>query len=98
MGQSTHGRIATMKTTIDAAGRLVIPKRVREEARLEPGMVLEVRCHEGRVEIEPAPVPIRLVRKGHLLVAVAEAGGEPLTVEMVERIRQEVRDERLQLP
>ena len=61
-----------MKTTIDSAGRLVIPKEVRREAGLKPGMPLEVRWHEGRIEIEPAPWPVKLVRKGRLLVAVPE--------------------------
>ena len=86
-----------MKTTIDGAGRLVIPKRVREQAHLKPGMVLEVSCRDGRVEIEPAPVPIRLVRKGRLVVAVPETQLDVLTAEMVEEIREAVREEHLQL-
>ncbi|MGE5278116.1 MAG: AbrB/MazE/SpoVT family DNA-binding domain-containing protein, partial [Acidobacteriota bacterium] len=32
-----------MKTTIDAAGRLVIPRRIRREAGLEAGSELEIR-------------------------------------------------------
>src|SRR5262249_22616614 len=73
---SSHGRIYTMKTTIDSAGRLVIPKAIRRAAGLQPGMALEVRCHEGRVEIEPAALPVKLVQKGRLLVAVPETDGE----------------------
>jgi AbrB family looped-hinge helix DNA binding protein len=83
-----------MKTTIDAAGRLVIPKALREAAGLEPGMPLEVRCRDGRIEIEPEPVPIKLVRKGRWLVAVPERDVGVLTTEMVERTLDELREER----
>lgn len=83
-----------MKTTIDAAGRLVIPKEIRHQAGLRPGMPLEVRWHDGRIEIEPVATPVRLVRRGRLLVAVAESQGEELTAETVEEIRQELASER----
>jgi len=32
-----------MKTTIDHAGRLVIPKDIRRESGIKPGMPLEIR-------------------------------------------------------
>ena len=76
-----------MKTTIDADGRLVIPKEIRRQAGLRPGMPLEVRWHDGRIEIEPATLPVRLVRKGRLLVAVPETDIEPLTATTVEATR-----------
>jgi AbrB family looped-hinge helix DNA binding protein len=63
--------IPTMNTTIDAAGRLVIPKEIRRAAGLTANMPLELRCRDGVVEIEPAPVPVTLERRGRLLVAVA---------------------------
>ena len=62
------GRILATKTTIDSAGRLVIPKEIREEAGLKPGALVEVRWRSGRIEIEPAPLPVNLVRKGRLTV------------------------------
>lgn len=65
--------------TIDRVGRLVIPKEIREEAGIEPGMVLEVRCREGRIEIEPRRRPVRIVKKGRLQVAESVEPGEPLT-------------------
>ena len=80
-----------MKTTIDFAGRLVIPKEVREQAGLKPGMVLDVRCRAGRVEIEPAPLPVKLVRKGRLVVAVPEGDVSALTADTVERTRKMLR-------
>ena len=83
-----------MKTTIDAAGRMVIPKEIRQEAGLKPGMSIEVRWRDGRIEIEPAPLPVKLVRKGRLLVAVPQQDVSPLTVETVERTRRTLRRER----
>lgn len=49
-----------MKTTIDTAGRLVIPKELRREAGLQPGTELEIRWRQGLIEIEPAPLPVKL--------------------------------------
>jgi AbrB family looped-hinge helix DNA binding protein len=83
-----------MKTTIDAAGRLVIPGEIRREAGLRSGTPLEVRWRDGRIEIEPAPAPVKLVRKGRLLVAMPENQGAPLRAETVEKTRRALRRER----
>ena len=83
-----------MRTTIDPAGRLVIPKQIRQEAGLKPGMPLEVRCEEGRIEIEPARLPVKLVRRKRLLVAVPDTDVGALTSEAVERTRKTLRRER----
>jgi len=64
-----------MKITIDATGRLVVPKVVRDQLGLEGGMELEIRVREGRLELEPSPTPMRLVRRGKGLVATSD---EPL--------------------
>lgn len=83
-----------MKTTIDAAGRLVIPKEIRREAGWRPGTPLEVRWEGGRIEIEPAPLAVKLVKKGRLLVAQPRTAVPPLTAEAVERARRSLRRER----
>lgn len=83
-----------MKTTMDSAGRLVIPKEVRREARLAPGAPLEVRWRNGRIEIEPAPARVRLEKRGRLLVAVARKGMPKLAPEAVEQTRASLLDER----
>ena len=83
-----------MKTTIDQAGRLVIPKEIRQEAGLRPGMPLEVRCRAGRIEIEPTPLPVKLVRKGRLLVAVPQKDVGTLSADVVERTRAALQRER----
>ena len=83
-----------MKTTIDAAGRLVIPKDIRQQAGLRPGMPLDVRLREGRIEIEPAPLKVKLEKRGRLLVAVPREPVRPLTHEAVEETRRKLRRER----
>jgi AbrB family looped-hinge helix DNA binding protein len=85
-----------MRTTIDAAGRLVIPKEIRRAAGLQPGMPLEVSLRDGRIEIEPAPIAVDLVRKGGLLVAVPREPVEPLTNEIVEQTREAILRERFE--
>ena len=69
----------TTTVTIDRAGRLVLPKEIREEAGIEPGMPLQIVCRDGRIEIEPRRRPIRIEKRGRLHVAVSVQTGEPLT-------------------
>jgi AbrB family looped-hinge helix DNA binding protein len=83
-----------MISTIDSAGRLVIPKEVRRQAGLEPGMPLEVRVREGRIEIEPAPLEVRIEKRGRVVVAVPKAPTKALTADAVEQTRRALRRER----
>ena len=79
---------------MDSAGRLVIPKEVRQQAQLKPGMPLEIRLREGRIEIEPAPLEVALRRRARLMVAVPRHETAPLTSEVVEESRRRLRSER----
>ena len=83
-----------MKFAIDSAGRIVVPKQVRHEAGILPGMPLHIRCRDGRIEIEPAPLPVTLQRKGRFLVAVAKQRVRRLRGETVEGTRRRLRSER----
>ena len=80
------------KTTIDSSGRLVVPKAIRQEAGFLPGMDLQVSCRDGRVELEPAPRKVRIVKKGKVFVALPEDPSEPLTAEVVRRTQEAVRE------
>lgn len=79
-----------MNVTIDSAGRLVVPKAIREQAELRADMTLEIRCRDGRIEIEPAAQPVTRVKKGRVTVAVA-ARPERLSTETVHRTQQSLR-------
>ena len=83
-----------MRATIDAAGRVVIPKAIREQAGLKPGLELDVRLSHGVVEIEPAPSRVSLVQEGRFLVAVFEDEGRPPTTFDLDRHREEMERER----
>ena len=81
-----------MKTTIDAAGRLVVPKVLRQALGLKAGQPLEIRGGDGRLEIEVAPTPMRLKRRGKGVVAFAVSGEMPaLTSELVRDTLERVR-------
>lgn len=54
---------------MDAAGRLVLPKAIRERAGFSPGAPIEVRVFDGRVELEPAPARVTLEQRGGFWVA-----------------------------
>jgi AbrB family looped-hinge helix DNA binding protein len=83
-----------MKTTIDAAGRLVIPRDIRRLAGIEAGATLDVSWRDGHIEIEPATLPVRLVEEGRLLVALPEAGVPPLSSDAVNAALDSLRRER----
>jgi AbrB family looped-hinge helix DNA binding protein len=84
-----------MKAAIDSAGRVVIPKSVREAAGFKPGQELDAEYRDGAVVIQPAPLKVKLVREGSLLVAVPQEETEPLTNEQVARAIRELREERI---
>ena len=58
-----------MRTTIDKAGRLVIPATIRDRAGLAPGATIEITLDDGGVRIERVASGPRLVRVGRRLVA-----------------------------
>jgi AbrB family looped-hinge helix DNA binding protein len=72
-----------MVTTIDSAGRIVVPKRLREELGFVAGQGVELRVVDGRLEIEHPVTPMRLERRGRRLVAVADRAMPTLTGELV---------------
>ena len=80
-----------MRTTIDGAGRIVVPKALRDALGLEAGQQLDARVTDGRLEIEPAPTPMRLERRDGVLVAVPSGDLPPLTAEEVRDTLEQTR-------
>lgn len=72
-----------MFATIDAGGRVVVPKEIRERLGLRPGSRIVLTEVEGRLEISPATTPVRLVDQDGTLVAVADTELPVLTAEQV---------------
>jgi AbrB family looped-hinge helix DNA binding protein len=80
-----------MRTTIDAAGRIVVPKPLRDALALRGGQQLELSARDGRLEVEIAPTPMHLeTRRGHV-VAVADGDIPPLTAEVVREVLEQNR-------
>ena len=83
-----------MKTTIDGAGRLVIPKAIRQKAGITPGMPLDIRVENGVITVEPEYLPVRLEKRGHLTVLVPLDEVPPITNDDVNHMLEEIRLER----
>lgn len=83
-----------MRTTIDAAGRLVIPKSLRDAAGLRPGVPLQVTLHDGVIQIEPATTDVEFVDKGGIIVARAVQDVPALTADVVAQTLDQLRSER----
>jgi AbrB family looped-hinge helix DNA binding protein len=80
-----------MRTAIDSAGRVVIPKALRDALGLGAGQLLEIIERDGRLEIVPAPTPMRLVDEGDGVAAVADVEMPVLTSAMVRDALEQVR-------
>ena len=83
-----------MKTSMDSAGRLVLPKPIRDEADLRPGEPLEIRFRDGRIEIEPAPREVRIKQRHGFRVAEPVGPFETLREKTVRKSRERVRARR----
>lgn len=75
-----------MRTTIDAAGRIVVPKQLRDALGLESGTTLDIRVSDGRLEIEALPTEMHLVKRGRSLVATTDEALPPLTSDDVRAV------------
>lgn len=77
-------------TTIDGAGRVVIPKPLRDALRLLPNTRLRVVEHDRRVVLEPVEdAPVLIERDGLVLIGGELVGPPP----EVRRVREERVDE-----
>lgn len=83
------------RTAMDAAGRLVLPKAIRQLAGFVPGQPLEVHVRDGRVEIEPAPLEIEIVMgQDGLPLAVPKRPVPTLSAEEVRNTLERIREGR----
>lgn len=64
---------ARAEAKVDRFGRVVIPKRLRDELGLEPGTRFVLTSSRDELHLKPVPGEPPLVRRGGVLVF----GGEP---------------------
>jgi AbrB family looped-hinge helix DNA binding protein len=86
-----------MKTTIDAAGRIVIPKDIRKAAGLAAGSEVEIDVgDDGKISIQVAPIEVKLVKRGRVFVMVpTKPIATKITTEKVNAIRDALRERRI---
>lgn len=80
-----------MKTTIDKAGRIVVPKSMRDDLGLRGGEAVEITLVDGHIEIEPVTSHIRLERKRGRLVAASDREMPVLTADQVRALLEKLR-------
>ncbi len=79
-----------MKATIDRAGRVVIPAKLRARAGLEPGEALDITFENGSLRIERDVMGPELVRVGKRLVARPRVAKQELPeVDIAALVREE---------
>lgn len=61
-----------METTIDGAGRIVVPKALREALGLTAGSTVDLSVYGAGLHIVPAGRTARLVEQGGELVATSD--------------------------
>lgn len=81
----------TGRLTLDKAGRIVLPKPLRDELQLAPGDILEIECTGDQITMRPVRGNGQLQKKDGLWIFHSS---EPITAEMAERTAREVRRER----
>lgn len=79
------------QVTLDKAGRIVLPKPLRDELRLQAGDTLELECSSDEITLRPARGNGQL-RKKHG-IWVYRSGGRLSQAEVDKTVR-EVREER----
>ncbi len=77
--------------TLDKAGRIVLPKAVREELQLAPGDSLQLEISGEQVTLRPLRGNAQLRKERGVWVFYA---GEPISEAIVEETRQRVYRER----
>jgi AbrB family looped-hinge helix DNA binding protein len=80
-----------MLATIDAGGRVVVPKDVRERLGLRPGMQVQLTEVDGALEITPMVTPMSVVERNGVIVLESERTMPTLTAEQVREVQESTR-------
>jgi AbrB family looped-hinge helix DNA binding protein len=86
-----YNGIMNTTLTLDKAGRIVLPKPVRDELQLSPGDALEVESSEEQIVLRPARGRGHMKKESGVWVYDS---GEALSAETVQKTMGKVRDQR----
>jgi AbrB family looped-hinge helix DNA binding protein len=81
-----------MKVVIDRAGRIVVPKPLREELALTPGTMLEIDIDDGDLRLSALHEPPQVIEGPN--GPVVKTAGPPVTDADVRRTLEAARDRR----
>lgn len=80
-----------MRATIDAAGRLVVPKPLRDELGFAAGTELELEIRDGHLEVTAHSVPMHLEERDGHFVIVPERPVPVMTADEVRDVLEQIR-------
>jgi AbrB family looped-hinge helix DNA binding protein len=80
-----------MRATIDGAGRLVVPKRLRDDLGFSPGQELELAAVDGRLEVTHASAETRIEYVDGRPVIRYPDDPPPFGVDEVRQVLEQVR-------
>lgn len=69
-----------MKATVDAVGRILLPKPLRDALGLSPGTTVEISRYGAGLQLVPGGRTARLVEEGGVLVATGQTSIDDDTV------------------
>lgn len=81
----------TTKLTLDNAGRIMIPKALRDELNLEPGDSLDLESQGERIVLRPVRGTMPLRKEEGIWVFRT---GQPLPASVTDRVLEDLRHER----
>lgn len=79
---------------IDKAGRVVLPKEIRDELAIEPGDIFDVSVHGDAVTLRPRKERAGFIRRKNALI-FSTATSQMLESEATQMILDEIRGERV---
>ena len=85
-----NGMVNGMTVTIDRAGRIVVPKPLRDELNLKPGTEFTIARFGSRIELELMPPEGTMIYKRGIPVWTGPADFD--VVEEINRAREEASD------
>jgi AbrB family looped-hinge helix DNA binding protein len=83
--------IMTARLTLDKAGRVVIPKRLRDKLRLTPGDAFQLESTEEEIVLRPVREAAPLLKERGVWVYRT---GKPLSAETTDSLLRAIREER----
>ena len=84
-----------MMTTIDKAGRIVVPKAIRDAMGLTAGGKVDIVFVDGKIEIEPVYAAAHIEMRDGFPVIVYDEDVPPMDENIVRDTIEAIREERI---